>query len=144
MLRILSSKAQGCKYFEYSQMSTHLPGFRSFFSFVASLCILAELATSSISINWCQFCISMKYLHMNHVLYRCTYIFHCDVFTFLIQWFYKEWWELNSRCAVLCYQFVLRKTMTCVVYCFELKLPFQVVVLNNALLFTVICTEQDD
>ena len=53
MLRILLSKGQECKYFwksskpyhigihwialaEYSQMSTHLPGFQSFFRFFAS------------------------------------------------------------------------------------------------------------
>ena len=56
MLRLLSSKAQKCKDFwkpskhcqvgihlkalaEYSQMSTHLPGFRSFFRFFALYCI---------------------------------------------------------------------------------------------------------
>ena len=56
MLRLLSSKAQGRKYFrkpskpchvaihwkalaEYFHMSTHLPGFRSFFRFFASFCI---------------------------------------------------------------------------------------------------------
>ena len=56
MLRLLSSKAQGCNFFwkpskpchvgihwialdDYSQMSTHMPGFQSFFSFFASFCI---------------------------------------------------------------------------------------------------------
>ena len=56
MLRLLSSKAQGCKNFrktskpchvgihwialaEYSQMSTYVPGFQSFFRFFASFCI---------------------------------------------------------------------------------------------------------
>ena len=56
MLGLLSSKEQGCKDFrnppkpchvgihwialtEYSQMSTHIPGFRSFFSFFGSFCI---------------------------------------------------------------------------------------------------------
>ena len=56
MLRLLSSKAQGCKSFgkpfkpcrvgihwlaiaECSQMSTHVPGFQSFFRFFASFCI---------------------------------------------------------------------------------------------------------
>ena len=56
MLRLLSSKEQRCKYFwkpskpchvgihwielaEYSQMSTHLPGFLSFFRFLTSFCI---------------------------------------------------------------------------------------------------------
>ena len=56
MLRLLSSKAQGRKYFqkpskpchvgihwkalaEDFHMSTHLPGFRSFFRFFASFCI---------------------------------------------------------------------------------------------------------
>ena len=56
MLRLLSSKAQGCKDFpktskpchvgihwialaEYSQMSTHVPGFQSFFKIFASFCI---------------------------------------------------------------------------------------------------------
>ena len=56
MLRLLSSKEQGCKYFwipskpchvgihwialtEYSQMSTHVPGFQSFFRFFATFFI---------------------------------------------------------------------------------------------------------
>ena len=56
MLRLLSSKAHGCKYLwkpskpchvgihwialtEYSQMSTHMPGFQSFLRFLASFCI---------------------------------------------------------------------------------------------------------
>ena len=56
MLRLFSSIAQGCKYFgksskpchvgihwkvlaEYSQMSTHLPGFQPFFRIFASFCI---------------------------------------------------------------------------------------------------------
>ena len=56
MLRLPLSKTQGCKDFwktskpcragihrialaEYSQMSTHVPGFRSFFRFFASFCI---------------------------------------------------------------------------------------------------------
>ena len=68
MLRLHSSKAQKCKYFwkpykpchggiyekalaEYSQMSTHLPGFQSFFSFFLHHCVLAKLATSSIRVK---------------------------------------------------------------------------------------------
>ena len=56
MLRLLSPRVQGCKDFykqskpchigfhwialtEYSQMSTHFPGFQTFFSFFASFCI---------------------------------------------------------------------------------------------------------
>ena len=56
MLRLLLSKAQGCKYFwktckqchvgihwialaEYFQMSTHMQGFQSFSGFLASFCI---------------------------------------------------------------------------------------------------------
>ena len=67
MLRLLSSKAQGCENFrkpskpchvgthwkalaEYSQMSSHLPGFQSFFQVSASFC-LAELTTSSLRVN---------------------------------------------------------------------------------------------
>ena len=67
MLRLLSSKAQGCKDFwepskschagihwvaltEYSQMSTHLPGSQSF-SGVLHHFVLAKLATSSIKIK---------------------------------------------------------------------------------------------
>ena len=65
MLMLLSSKAQGCKDWlsktchvgihwkalaEYSQMSTHVPGFQSFFRFFASIG-LAKLTTSSIRVN---------------------------------------------------------------------------------------------
>ena len=67
MLMLLSSKAQGCKDFwklcktyhvgihwialaEFSQMSTHVPGFRSFYRFFASFCI-GKSATSSISVK---------------------------------------------------------------------------------------------
>ena len=67
MLRPLSSKAQGCKYFwkpskpcnvgihwtalvEYSRMSTHKPGFQSFLSFLHHF-VLAKLAISSIRVN---------------------------------------------------------------------------------------------
>ena len=71
MLRLLLSKSQGPKDFwktfklchagnhwiahmkpliEYSQMSTHLPGFQSFFRFLHRL-PLDELATSSIRVN---------------------------------------------------------------------------------------------
>ena len=67
MLRLLSSKEQGCKDFwklskpchvvihyialtEYSQMSTHMPGFRSFVIFLRHF-ELAKLATSSIRMN---------------------------------------------------------------------------------------------
>ena len=71
MLRLLSSKAQGCKYFwkiskhchvgihwitlhEYSQMSTHVPGFQSFFRFLHYF-VLAKLATTSIRVKWPKF-----------------------------------------------------------------------------------------
>ena len=64
---LLSPKAQGCKDFqkpsksgqvgihwkalaEYSQMSTHLPGFQSFFTFLQNFA-LAKLATSSKRVN---------------------------------------------------------------------------------------------
>ena len=67
MLRLFSSKAQGCKDFckqskpchvgiheialtKYSQMGTHLPGFRSFFRFLQHF-VLAKLATSSIGVK---------------------------------------------------------------------------------------------
>ena len=67
MLRLLSSKAQECKDFqktpktchvgihrialtEYSQMSTCLPGFQSFFKFLHHF-VLATLATSSIRVK---------------------------------------------------------------------------------------------
>ena len=63
MLWLLSSKAQGCKDFwkpskpchvgipwialaEYSQMSTHMPGFQSFLS-VLHCFVMAKLVTSS-------------------------------------------------------------------------------------------------
>ena len=63
MLRLHSSKAQGCKYFwksskpchvgihwkvltEFSQMSTHLPGFQTFSVFLHHF-VLGKLATSS-------------------------------------------------------------------------------------------------
>ena len=62
ILRLLSSEAQGCKDFsskpchtgihwialaEYSQMSTHMPGFQSFFRVFRIHFILAKLAISS-------------------------------------------------------------------------------------------------
>ena len=67
MLRLLLSKAQGCKDFrktsepcyvgihwkalaEYSQMTTHVPEFRSFFKFFASFCN-GKLASSSIRVK---------------------------------------------------------------------------------------------
>ena len=69
MLRLLSSKAQECKDFwktskpchvgihwialtEYSQMSTHVPGFQSFHSFFVSLWIGQTIATSSLSVKY--------------------------------------------------------------------------------------------
>ena len=36
---------------EYSQMSTHVPGFQSFFRYFASLCVLANSAPSSIRVK---------------------------------------------------------------------------------------------
>ena len=68
MLRLLSLKAQGCKDFrkpfkpcdvgihwialaEYSQMSSNVPGFKSFFRFLHNF-VMAKLATSSIGKNW--------------------------------------------------------------------------------------------
>ena len=70
MLRLLSSKAQGCKDFwkspkpchvgihwkaciEYSQMSTHLPGFQSFSHFIgfSHYFVLAKFATISLRDN---------------------------------------------------------------------------------------------
>ena len=67
MLRLLSSKAQGCKDFgktfkpchvgihrkglpKYSQTNTHVPGFQSFLVFLHHF-ILAKLATSSIRVK---------------------------------------------------------------------------------------------
>ena len=67
MLRVLSSKAQGCKDFwktskpchvgihlkalaEYSHMSTHVPGFQSFFIILHNF-VLAKVATSSNCLN---------------------------------------------------------------------------------------------
>ena len=67
ILRPLSSKAHGCKDFwklskpchvgiywialtEYSQMSTHMPGFQSVFSFMCHF-VLAKLASSSIRVE---------------------------------------------------------------------------------------------
>ena len=64
MLSLLSSKAQGRKFFEnhhvgihwialaeYSKRSTHLPGFQSFFSFFSNHFVLAKLATTSIRVK---------------------------------------------------------------------------------------------
>ena len=68
MLRLLLSKAQGCKDFwksskpchvgihwiaftEYFQTSTHLPGFQSFFRIFASFCIGQDKVTSSIRVK---------------------------------------------------------------------------------------------
>ena len=71
MLSLLSSKTQGCNDFckpsqpcyvgihwialaEYSQMSTHVPRFQSFFRFLHHF-LLGKLATSSIRVNtYCQ------------------------------------------------------------------------------------------
>ena len=67
MLRLISSKAQECKNLwktskpchvcihwialdEYSQMSTHMPGFQSYIRFLHHF-VLAILATSSIRVN---------------------------------------------------------------------------------------------
>ena len=67
MLRLFLSKAQRCKYFwkpskpchfgthwkalaEYSQMSTHLPGFQSFFSFLHHF-VSTKIATSSVRVK---------------------------------------------------------------------------------------------
>ena len=68
MLKLLSSKAQGGKYFgktsqpchvcihwkalaEHFHMSTHLPGFRSFFRFMHPF-VLTKLATSSVRVKY--------------------------------------------------------------------------------------------
>ena len=67
MPRLLLSKSEGYKDFgkrskschvgilrialaEYSQMSTHVPGFQSFFRFFASFCV-GQIATCSIRVN---------------------------------------------------------------------------------------------
>ena len=76
MLRLLSSKTQGCKYFwktskpccvgihsialaEYSQISTHVPGLQSLFRVLRHF-VLAKLATSvtsSIRVKNLEFCL---------------------------------------------------------------------------------------
>ena len=77
MLRLLSSKPQGCKDFwksskpchvgihlkalaEYFQMSIHLPGFQSFSRFLRNF-VFVKLVTSSIRVK----------LFVSHVLYFC-------------------------------------------------------------------------
>ena len=84
MVRLLSSKEQGCKDFlkppknrivgihwialtEYSQMSTHLPGFQSVFSFFLHLYVSAKLATSSIRVKY--FCGIMQQCHCLQITY---------------------------------------------------------------------------
>ena len=86
MLRLLSSKAQDLKNFFYksskschvgihwkalsecSQMSTHLPGFRSFFRFWHHF-VMAKLATSSTRVKHCMAKLPML---------RTTSILHSD------------------------------------------------------------------
>ena len=79
---LLSSKAQGCKYFwtpskpyhigihwitlaEFSQMSAHLPAFQSFLSFLHHF-VMAKLATTSIRVN-CP--------HFIELLFPCWYVY---------------------------------------------------------------------
>ena len=59
---------------EYSQMSTHMPGFQSFSSFFCIIFVSAKLATSSIRVNWkvevflpCAFSITHCKLTVCHV-----------------------------------------------------------------------------
>ena len=77
MLRLLSSKAQGSNVFwkpfkpchvgihwialtECSHMSTHVPGFQTFFIFFVSICIQAKLATSGIILRVKRYCFHSK------------------------------------------------------------------------------------
>ena len=89
MLRLLPSKAQGCKEFlkpskpwhvgihrtalaEYSQMSTHVQGFKSFLKAFLHHFVLAKLATSSIRFKY--------YLSS-------VYNFFIDIFEYFISMF---------------------------------------------------------
>ena len=112
MLRLLSSKIQERKDFwkpskschvgihwialtEYSQISTHLPGIPSFFSFFCIIFGLTKLATSSTRVNppppprRCRvplsICICIKYL----VLIRGSLSFSLLVY-------YGQWWHVDS------------------------------------------------
>ena len=92
MLRLLSPKAQGRKDFrkpskpshvsvqrvalaEDSQMSTHVPGFQSFFRFLHHF-LLAKLATASIRVNHlvlfvlsCHHCVSTGHF-IDHLIHK--------------------------------------------------------------------------
>ena len=103
MLRLFLSKAQRCKYFwkpskpchvgtrwkalaEYSQISTHLPGFQSFFSFLHHF-VSTKIATSSVrvklSFSWgitwwefsCAWCCPSPVMLLWPQLCNATFIF---------------------------------------------------------------------
>ena len=102
MLRLLLSKAQGCKdswkpfkpchvgiqlkaLTEYSRMSTCKPGFQSSFSFFVSFSILATLATSSIRVKSLVCLVLIGKLSMNEIGLR-----EYDICGILIIKMYKQ------------------------------------------------------
>ena len=116
MLRLLSSKAQGCKDFwkspkpcyvgiwwialsEYSLMSTHVPGFQSFFRVLHNF-VLAKLADSSIRVK-CYFLIDyMKWSAMQAAYCFQGTVSACTTF-FLDPLYHYHNWINQKNCSYI-------------------------------------------